>query len=384
MPKQIVKTKKMLPIRKMILLNVGPVVVSDKIRNVLLQPDLCHREVEFTEILNRVREKLTRVFKGDDQYTTIIFGGSGTASLEAVISSVIRKGKLLVLSNGYYGEKIERIAHIHNINTHVLRYEWGERIKESEVEEALKSDPKINFVALVHNETSVGMLNQITPIGDLISKYEKAFIVDTVSSVGVEDLDVVRDNIHFCVGSPNKCIESIPGLSFVCANKQELEKLKGLPPKTSYLDLYNYYTYEEGLGERLGTPFTPPVQAFYALDVALDLLFEEGIEKRRMRYASIAKIIRDGLEKLGFKLFLPPEFRCNSITSIITPKNISYRTLHDKLKEKGFVIYAGQGNLEEKMFRVGNMGVLTIKDINRFLDSLKSIFEELNEYPSYS
>jgi len=366
------------------LLNVGPVLVSDKIRTALLQPDLCHREVEFTEILNNVRRKLTKVFRGDHQYTTIIFGGSGTASLEAVISSVIRKGKLLILSNGYYGEKIERIANIHNIDTRILKYGWGERIKESEVESILKSDAKINFVAMVHNETSVGMLNRITSIGRLISKYEKVFIVDAISSVGVEDLDVVRDNIHFCVGSPNKCIESIPGLSFVCANKQELEKLKGLPPNTSYLDLYNYYAYEEGLGERIGTPFTPPVQTFYAIDVALDMLSEEGIEKRRIRYASMAKIIRDGLEKLGFKLFLPPEHRCNSITSIITPKNISYRTIHDKLKEKGFIIYAGQGNLEEKMFRVGNMGVLTIKDVNRFLGSLRSILEELDEYPSYS
>jgi len=374
----------MKPMRKMVLLNVGPVLVSDKIRTALLQPDLCHREVEFTEILNNVRRKLTKVFRGDHQYTTIIFGGSGTASLEAVISSVIRKGKLLILSNGYYGEKIERIANIHNIDTRILKYGWGERIKESEVESILKSDAKINFVAMVHNETSVGMLNRITSIGRLISKYERVFIVDAISSVGVEDLDVVRDNIHFCVGSPNKCIESIPGLSFVCANKQELEKLKGLPPNTSYLDLYNYYAYEEGLGERIGTPFTPPVQTFYAIDVALDMLSEEGIEKRRIRYASMAKIIRDGLEKLGFKLFLPPEHRCNSITSIITPKNISYRTIHDKLKEKGFIIYAGQGNLEEKMFRVGNMGVLTIKDVNRFLGSLRSILEELDEYPSYS
>jgi len=369
---------------KMVLLNVGPVMVPNKVRNALLQPDLCHREVEFTEILSRVRENLTKVFKGNDQHTTIIFGGSGTASLEAVISSVIGEGKLLVLSNGYYGEKMWRIARVHNIHTHILKSEWGQRIKESEVETVIKSDTRINFVAMVHNETSTGMLNQVTSIGELVSRYGKGYIVDAISSVGVEDLDVVRDNIDFCVGSPNKCIESIPGLSFVCASRQKLEKLKDLPSTTSYLDLYNHYICEDGLGERLGTPFTPPVQAFFALDVALDLLLEEGAENRRRRYASMAKVIRDGLEKLGFKLFLTPEFRCNSITSVLTPKNISYKTLHDKLKERGFVIYAGQGNLEEKMFRVGNMGALTIDDINRFLDSLRSSFEELNEWPRYS
>jgi len=370
--------------KKTILLNVGPVMVSDRVRNALLQPDLCHREVEFTEILSRVREKLTKVFKGNDQFTTVIFGASGTGSLEAVVSSVIRKKRLLVLSNGYYGEKIARIARVHKIDVRVLRYDWGKRIEKSEVETILRSDPKVGFVALVHNETSTGMLNQITPIGELVSKYRKQFIVDAISSIGVEDLDVARDRIHFCVGSPNKCIQSIPGLSFVCASRQKLEELKEIPSATSYLDLYNQYVYEEGSGERLGTPFTPPVHGFFALDVALDELLEEGIENRRQRYASMAKFIRDGLEKFGFKLFLPPESRCNSITSVITPKNISYKTLHDALKKRGFVIYAGQGNLEEKMFRVGNMGALTIDDLKRFLDSLRSIFEELNQYPSYS
>lgn len=370
--------------RKTVLLNVGPVMVSNAVRRALLQADLCHREIEFAEILNRVRERLTRVFKGNSQYTTIIFGASGTASLEAVISSAKRRKNLLVLSNGYYGEKIARIARIHKINVRILRHKWGERIDESKVQDALKSDSKLKFVAMVHNETSTGMLNPVSQIGELVSKCGRQLLVDAISSVGVEDLDVVRDNIHFCVGSPNKCIESVPGLSFVCANREKLEELANLTPATSSLDLYNHYVYEEGLGERLGTPFTPPVQAIYALDAALEILLKEGVENRRKRYAFRAKIIRDGLEKLGFRLFLPPELRCNSITSVFTPKNISYKTLHDELKKKGFVIYAGQGNLEEKMFRVGNMGALTVSDLKRFLNSLKSIFEELNKYPSYA
>jgi len=369
--------------KKLVLLNVGPVMISSKVRNALLQADLCHREIEFTEILSRVRERLTRVLNGNARYASIIFGASGTASLEAVISSAIKQEKLLVLSNGYYGEKIAKMARIHKIDVRVLRHKWGERIKQSKVENVLRSDSKLRFVAMVHNETSTGMLNQVTHIGDLVSKLGREFIVDAVSSVGVEDLDVVRDNIDFCIGSPNKCIESIPGLSFVCARREKLEELADLTPATSYLDLYSHYVYEEGLGERRGTPFTPPVHAFFALDAALEVLLKEGVENRRRRYALRAKIVRDGLEKLGFKLFLPPESRCNSITAICTPKNISYKTLHDGLKKRGFVIYAGQGNFEKTMFRVGNMGALTIGDLKRFLDSLKAILEELNQNPRY-
>jgi 2-aminoethylphosphonate-pyruvate transaminase len=291
---------------------------------------------------------------------------------------------LLVVSNGYYGEKIAKIAEIHNIDTFILKYKWGEMIKRSDVEDLLRNDGEIKFVAMVQNETSTCMLNDVREVGDLTSKYEKTFIVDAVSSVGVENLDVVRDNIDFCIGSPNKCIESIPGLSFVCASKKKLEDLKDFSPRTSYLDLYTYYLYEEGLGDRSGTPFTPPVQSFYALDVALDLLLDEGIDNRRKRYLSLAEIVRSGLQELGFKLFLDPKSMCNSITSIITPRNISYRILHDKLKEKDFIIYAGQGNIEDKIFRVGNMGALTVTDINKFLETLKLILEELREYPNYS
>ncbi|MFH1327482.1 MAG: alanine--glyoxylate aminotransferase family protein [Candidatus Bathyarchaeota archaeon] len=370
-------------IKKMTLLNVGPVMISDTVRNTMLNPDLCHRENEFTEILCRVRKTLTEVFKGNDEFATVIINGSGTAAIEATISSMVRNGKLLILSNGYYGEKIAKIARIYNINTEILKLEWGERIRTTDVETYLASDPDIQYVAMVHNETSTGMLNNVNEIGNLVSKNGKTFIVDAISSVGVEDLDVVRDKIDFCIGSPNKCIESIPGISFVCARKRKLQEIKGLPPKTSYLDLYNYFIYEEGTGERLGTPFTPPVQVFYALEMALNLLIEESIEKRRERYSYLAKLIRDELEKLGFRLFLQPKVLCNSLTSVLTPKNISYKTLHDKLKEKGFIIYAGQGGLEEKTFRIGNMGVLTTKDVMDFISSLKSTLENMNCYPCY-
>jgi len=358
-------------------------MISDEVRKALLQPDICHREIEFTELLARIRKKLTTVFKGDHQHTTVVFGGSGTASLESVISSVVRTGRLLVLSNGYYGEKIETIANIHNIDVHVLKHEWGQRIEEDELDRILRDDPKIKYVAMVHNETSLGILNDVSCVGKLVSENKKVFIVDAISSVGAEELDVARDAIQFCIGSPNKCIESIPGLSFVCAEKGELEKLRSFPPKTSYLNLYDQYAHEEGLGERSGTPFTPPVQAFYALDIALDLLLEEGIANRRKRYASAAEKIREGLKGLGFRFFLPPKSMCNSLTSVIMPRNITYKTLHDRLRKKGFVVYAGQGRLEGKILRVANMGVLSEEDIARFLSSLEAILKQLNKIPIY-
>jgi len=359
--------------KRMILLNVGPVIVPERVRNALLKPDLCHRESEFSELLSNVRRKLAQAFRCSGKYTTLLLCGSGTASLEATIASVVRDGKFLVLANGYYAEKMVKIARVHGINTEVMDFGWVGRIVPRDVERKLKSDPAIRFVGIVHTETSTAMLNDVKEIGELARKYDKILINDAIASIGVEDLDVDRDGIDFCIGSANKCIEGIPGCSFVCADKERLEDLKGLLPRTSYLDLYQHYIYEEGLGERPGTPFTPPVQVIYALDEALNLLLEESVEKRRQRYADLARTIRDGLEELGFGLFLPREAMCNSITSVLTPRNISYQTMHDKLKEEGFIIYAGMGSLESKFFRIGNMGALTLEDIKKFLHSMKLI-----------
>jgi 2-aminoethylphosphonate-pyruvate transaminase len=362
--------------KRMILLNVGPVMIPEKVRNALLKPDLCHREPEFSELLSNVRKNLSQAFKCNSKHTTLLLGGSGTASLEATITSVVRDGKFLVLANGYYGEKMAKIARIHGINTEVMDFGWGKRIMAQDVEKKLKSDHAIKFIGIVQTETSTAMLNNVREICELAVKHDKTLINDAIASIGVEDLDVDRDGMHFCIGSANKCIEGIPGCSFVCAARDRLEELKNLPPKTSYLDLYQHYIYEEGLGERPGTPFTPPVQVIYALDEALNLLLEESIEKRRERYANLARIIRDGLEKFGFGLFLPREVMCNSITSVFTRKDIPYQTLHGKLKEQGFIIYAGMGALESKFFRIGNMGALTLDHIEKFLHSMELILKE--------
>jgi 2-aminoethylphosphonate-pyruvate transaminase len=358
-------------------------MVPEEVRKALLQPDICHRESEFAEILTRVRKELTTVFGGSSEHAMIVLGGSGTASLESVVSSAIRTKTLLVLSNGYYGEKMETLAKIHKVATRTLKLGWGERFNEGDVEQILRSDESISHVAIVHHETSVGILNDLGTFGKLASEYGKTFIVDAVSSVGVEDLNVTRDRIQFCVGTPNKCIESIPGLSFVCADEQELERLSKFPARTAYLDLYSNYLFEEGSGERSGTPFTPPVQAFYALDAALKILLKEGIANRRRRYASLAKKIRNGLEDLGFRFLLPTEHMSNSLTSVIMPKNISYDLLHGKLKKKGFVVYAGQGKLQGKILRIANMGALTGTDIDRFLISLTEVLRELDQKPRY-
>src|SRR5205807_1880575 len=212
----------------------------------------------------------------------------------------------------------------------------------------LAADPAITHVGLVHHETSTGMLNSLRQVGDIVAKHNRSLLVDAISSLGGELLDMKADHIDWCIGTANKCLEGVPGLSFVCAPNAAIEALASHSKRTYYLDVHSQYVSQE----RSKAPaFTPAVQTFLAFDQALDLMLAEGVARRAARYASLASALRSGIERLGLRLLLPPEHRCNTLTAIYLPNGVSYEPLHDSLKEAGFVIYAGQDALRQNAFR---------------------------------
>lgn len=362
-----------LVLKEYILFNPGPVLMNEKVRKAQLGPDLCHREPEFVQLMTEVRVKLDKLSGGDHRFTTVTFGGSGTCALEATLFSVVNDD-VLVISNGYYGEKCANILKLVNdLNVEVLKYQWGQPIDINNVEELLSKKPSIRFIVAVHHETSTGMLNPIHEIGEVAHKFGKIFVVDAISSIGIEDLDVTRDHIDFCIGSSNKCLASVPGISFVCAKKQKLIRLKGHRPRSTYLDLYTNYIYQEGKGSRYGPYFTMPVQAFYSLNVALDLLSHEGLEKRRQQTEKIANLIRDGLANLDLKFFIPREYMSNVLTVVLLPRSVSFSQLHNKLKERRIIIYHCIGRLSNKAFRIANIGSITEEHVQYFLESMENI-----------
>lgn len=358
--------------KKEILLTVGPVNISEKVRKALLCPDMCHREKEFYDVLTRVRKKLVKLAGGNEEYASVIFTGSGTASIEAVISSV--HGKLFTIINGIYGERIDEIAKRYGIERTSIDFGFDYPDLEK-IEEILKNDTRITHVAVVHNETTTGMLTPLHEIGKLVKKYDKILIVDAMSSFGGHELNVVDDNIDFCISGPNKCLQGLPGISFLITKKSFLEDLKDKRPRNLYLDLYNQYRGEEDRD----IPFTFAIQILFSLDAALDELLNEGLENRIIRYKNLATILRDGLEKLGFKLLLSRKQISNVVTTVLLPEYISYEELHDRLKERGFIIYGGKSTLSGKTFRLGNMGILTQNDIKKFLSVLKEVLGELRK-----
>ncbi|MFD7164767.1 pyridoxal-phosphate-dependent aminotransferase family protein [Streptomyces violascens] len=349
---------------RLVLLNPGPVNVHEDVRAAMASPDQCHREPEAAALMSRVREKATRITGGDERHTSVLLAGSGTAALEAAFSSIVpADGRILILDNGNYGERLWRIVDVHGIPHVRMEFGWCNPIDVDAVDRALAADPSITHVGLVHHETSTGQLNPLREIGEVVARHGRQLAVDAISSLGSEELDMAADHIDWCVGTANKCLEGLPGVSFVTASRERLDALASVRPGTFYLDLYGHYISQDRKHAPL---FTPALQVMTALEEALDRALAEGVVGRGRRYLALAERIRAGLAERGVRFLLPVGRRANSVTNVYVPDGMAYQELHDGLKAEGYVVYSTQEQLVG-VFRVANMGQLGESDVDGFL-----------------
>jgi 2-aminoethylphosphonate-pyruvate transaminase len=360
----------MLTSGRTMLLNPGPVNVSPRVAQALLRGDLCHREGEFSALQSRVRGLLCEAFAPQGDYTAVLLTGSGTAALEAAVASALDpQRKMLVINNGVYGARMAEMASIHGFEVVELTFPWTSPPDLGQIARALREDPGIEVVCLVHHETTTGLLNPVGAVGELVARHGRVLLVDSISGLGGEEIDLAKAGVGLCVGTANKCIQGLPGVSFILVKNSEMQRIQHFPPRTLYFHLPMLYAHQQ----RQSTPFTPAVQVMYALDEALQELLEEGVARRIARYRTAAHLLRGGFESLGLKCILPPELRSNTITSLELPEGLTYDALHDALKARGYVIYAGQGELASRIFRVANMGHLTIEQFQGFLAALTGV-----------
>jgi len=328
---------------KLVLLNPGPVNLTSRVRNALTKPDLCHREPEFSRLQGRIRSAVINVYGlSKKDYASVLLTGSGTLAVESMITSLIPpNGKLLVLANGVYGERIQRMALAHGIKQTVVAHRWGKELDMDRIEAQLADDGETSHVAVVHHETTTGRLNDLATVGALCQRYRKEFLVDAVSSFGSEDLHFDKWNITACAASANKCLHGAPGVSFVVGRRASFVDLKAGKPRSVYLDLSNYWQEQE----KGFSPFTHAVHVFYAFDEALKELKETGGRRaRQKRYEKLASLIRSRAQELGLIRYLTTGPLACSLTAFCLPKNTSYEQLHDPLRDAGFVIYARQSS----------------------------------------
>lgn len=355
-----------------LLLNPGPVTLSQRVRASLALPDLCHREPEFFDLQDEIRTRLLQVCDlSPERWAAVLLGGSGTAAVEAMVASLVPVGgRLLVLENGVYGERIHRIAQIHGIACEAQHGEWDAAVDLVAFEARLADGhlPAITHVAVVHHETTTGRLNPLAEVARICAAHRVALLADAVSSFGGELIDFSTEQaaggLIAVAATANKCLHGVPGVAFVVARR---DALKTGQTRSLYFDLGSWCRAQD----QRGTPFTPPVHAFYALREALREFADGGsIAARHAHYLALADQVGNGLEELGIEALLPRADSSAVLRSYRLPEGLGYTALHDGLKRQGFVIYAGQGQLAAGIFRISTMGALAASDIDRLLAAL--------------
>jgi len=354
-----------------ILLNPGPVSLSMGVRHAAVDRDLCHREGEFFDLQDRVREQLVAIYTLDsEEWLAVLLAGSGTSALEAMFATLLpRDARLLVLENGSYGERLSELADILDVDHETLSHGWCDAWDLERAASAL-SGKKFSHVAAVHHETTTGRLNSVGGLLRVCEQYGARLLLDGVSSFGAESVPFASPALVACASTSNKCLHGIPGACFVLVRRDALDGAVE-PPRSLTLNLALWAEHQE----RRSTPFTPAVNALLALDCALDELESSGgWQARRARYQSMAEQVEGQLAAMGVEPLLPSGTSSCALRAYRLPRGFTYGRIHDGLKQRGFVIYAGQGALSAGTFRISTMGDISHYDLERLLSALEEVF----------
>ena len=343
---------------RQILLNPGPVTMTERVREALGRGDWCHREPEFAELTQSICRSLESVYPTD-------------APVESMLATLAPRGsRTLVAANGVYGERMADMLRAHGREIVVVSSPWEDGIDIAAVERELDADPGIRTLATVHHETTTGRLNQVDRLGEICGRHDCQILLDGVSSFGAESIDFDGWPVAAVAATANKCLHGSPGLSFVLVRDDVLADVDW-EVGSVYLDLRRYHEIQHQSGF---SPFTQAVHVAFALEAALGEFHEAGGQPaRHARYQEIAGRVRTTLEALDVRPLLPDEAFSSVLRSYLLPEGFTYRDLHDRLKPEGFVIYAGQGHLRSDVFRVAHMGHIQDDDVDRLVATFEDV-----------
>jgi 2-aminoethylphosphonate-pyruvate transaminase len=355
-----------------LLFTPGPLTTSDTVKQAMLR-DLGSLDSDFLATVRSIRTRLLGLGPYPPQnYECILMQGSGTYTVESVISSAVpRDGKLLVLINGAYGRRIAQIARVHGIQHDVLEVAENVRFTPEMTAEYLAAASRYTHVAVVHCETTSGILNQVEEIGHVVHGTGASYIVDAMSSFGAVPIDMAGAHIDFLISSANKCIEGVPGFGFIIATRRALHACRG-NARTLSLDIYDQWAGMEADGH---FRFTPPVQTILAFEQALNELDREGgVRARGERYRKNHEALCRGMKALGFEIYLAEKDQSFIITSFRYPTHpaFDFATFYERLWKLGYAIYPGKLS-REACFRIGSIGRITTAEIEALLAAIPRV-----------
>ncbi len=365
-----------------LLLTPGPLSTSPEVRSAMWF-DSCTWDSDYKMIVSDIRERLLSIAECDpDIYTTVLMQGSGTFGVESVLGSCIsEKDCVLILTNGVYGNRMVEIAKTLKLRHYVCNVEEHEIFTKDVVKPLLDKHQDISHIAMVHCETTTGILNPLEPIAELAKKYRKHFIVDAMSSFGGMDIPITDLNIDFLISSANKCIQGVPGFSFIICKKEKLKTLCKDNAKSLSLDLYGQWAeMEKDPGKWRYTSPTHVVLAFH--QALIELEDEGGVFVRSQRYTMNQQLLAEGMKAMGFEPYIAPALQSSIITTFLEPDMVPgtqhkflFKEFYTYLKNHGFVIYPGKV-ANKNSFRIGSIGHLFPDDVAAFLGHVKGFVEQ--------
>ena len=356
-----------------LLMMPGPVPVAPRVLRAMSKPMINHRSAEFAEIYTDCREILSNVFQTDNDI--FLLSGSGTAGMEAAVGSLVGNGdKVIAIENGKFGERFKDIAALYADVVPAV-FEWGLPIDLEVIKEKLEEGAKA--ITLVHNETSTGILNPAAEIGKLARKHDALFIMDGVTSIGGDDVRVDEWGVDIAVVGSQKCLAAPPGLSIVSVSEKALEAMKGITKRPYYNDLLAYK--KSGDKPRPETPYTPAIPLFYALQEALHIVKEEGMDARIKRHRILSEAVRAAIAELNIEMF--PQLNeyshySNTVSAMKAPAGIDSEDIKNDMKKQGVIIAGGQERLKSKIFRIGCMGNVTARDVLSTIQQLEIVLNK--------
>lgn len=348
----------------------GPVMMSENVSNALIKNNIGHRSVEFEEMFKRIKENILTLTSASSHYETVIMSSSGSCANEAVIASLFTKDdRILVLSNGSFGERISNLMDSYNLYFHTIYNDWGVPFKREELVKHL-NDNDYDYLFISHDETSCGLINNLKELGSLCKEHSIEFFVDCVSSLGSDEVDIQLQNISILTSVSGKAIGAVPGASFVVMKDSLFRKMEENNITSSYLNLYKYYKFSK---EKNQSPNTPNINNFQALDAALIECINDSKSKR---YLECSNYLRDQFERMNIEFIIDRSLMSNSVTTIKIPKQYDVVDVYNKLYEKGFTTYLTRGIFhQQNCLQICVMGEIFLEDCESLIVAFKDIIK---------
>jgi 2-aminoethylphosphonate-pyruvate transaminase len=358
-----------------ILLTPGPLTTALRTKQAMLH-DWGSWDADFNAITARVRESLVRIVHGEATHECVPLQGSGTFAVEAAIGTLVpRDGHVLVPLNGAYCQRMAKICKILGRRLSIIDYGEAEQVRAADIAERLTADPSITHVALVHCETSTGILNPLQEIAQVVARYGKGLIIDAMSTFGALEIDARVTPFDGLIAASGKCLEGVPGMGFVLARRTVLEQSEGVSHSLA-MDLHDQWVY---MKKTTQWRYTPPTHVVAALDAALEQYFSQGgLAARGATYTENCRVLIAGLKRIGLRVFLPSEIQAPIIVTVHAPDDARYqfKRFYDAVKARGYILYPGKLTTVET-FRVGCMGQLGPSGIGGAVDAIDAVLVDM-------